>query len=273
MTNYLCSSDKLPLFFISSNNRFFSEGYKRYAFVNDSLSMTDKEMRKSFRECEHAVVIEGGHIICVGKEGRVIGRKEFREEHSDFFEVRDAFSSDLIKDGKVYVSDNLKIGEAVFLKIHNDTDGVISYRGELFIEPHGMMSFPWGCFYGQDLFDVKKEAGDDWGTKVWIECPNGKSPKMYTFFSKEEVVNKRRKRKVLEQMEYGANTDEKEILKALREKDPKDWIKTILEFGKKSNAIDKSEIKIEDKKEDPKVEEKNYSVMKKAPKKIKKSEY
>lgn len=218
MTNYLCSSDKLPLFFISSNNRFFSEGYKRYAFVNDSLSMTDKEMRKSFRECEHAVVIEGGHIICVGKEGRVIGRKEFREEHSDFFEVRDAFSSDLIKDGKVYVSDNLKIGEAVFLKIHNDTDGVISYERSLFIEPHGMVSIFFENFYGSGFLDLKK-AGNDWGTK--------------------------------------------------------DWIKTILEFGKKLNAIDKSEIKIEDKKEEPKVEEKKEKEplkKGKAPKKIEKNE-
>jgi len=129
MTNYLCSSDKLPLFFISSNNRFFSEGCDRYVFVNDSLLMTDKEMRKSFRECEHAVVIEGGHIIGIAGGGRFIGRKEFQEEHSDYFEVRDAFSSDLIKDGKVYVSHDLKIEGIVLLKIHNDTDGVISYGG------------------------------------------------------------------------------------------------------------------------------------------------
>ena len=141
MTNYLCSSDKLPLFFISSNNRFFFRARERYVFVNDSLPMTDKEMRKSFRECEHAVVIEGGHIICVVEEGRLIGREEFQKEHSDHFEVRDAFSSDLIKDGKVYVSHDLEIEGIVLLKIHNDTDGVISYAGELFIEPHGMISF------------------------------------------------------------------------------------------------------------------------------------
>ena len=159
---------------------------------------------------------EGGHIIGIAGGGRFIGRKEFQEEHSDYFEVQGAFSSDLIKDGKVYVSDNLKIGEAVFLKIHNDTDGVISYEGSLFIEPHGMVSIFFENFYGSRFLDLKK-AGNDWGTK--------------------------------------------------------DWIKTILEFGKKLNAIDENEIKIEDKKEDPKVEEKNYSVMKKAPKKIKKSEY
>ena len=52
---------------------------------------------------------EGGHIIGIAGGGRFIGRKEFQKEHSDYFEVKDAFSSDLIKDGKLYVSDNLNL--------------------------------------------------------------------------------------------------------------------------------------------------------------------
>ena len=83
---------------------------------------------------------EGGHIIGIAGGGRFIGRKEFQKEHSDFFEVRDAFSSDLIKDGKVYLSDvskNKDINGLILLKIHNDTDGVIDYFGGFFIEPYG----------------------------------------------------------------------------------------------------------------------------------------
>lgn len=51
---------------------------------------------------------------------------------------------------------------------------------------------------------------------------------------------------------FNMNKDEKELREALREKDPEDWIKTIFNF----NAIDENRIKIEDKKEAPKVEEK-----------------
>ena len=271
MTNYLCSSDKLP-FYISSGIASWKDN-SATVLINDSVRpVTHKGMRKFVKRFFPCIVSEGNDFVGVyGKEGS-IGRKELQKEHSDYFERQDAFSPDLIKDGKVYISDVPEDKSMFFfmLRIHNDTDGVISCDRAFFIEPHGVEPIFFEDFScGQ--FQASKKAGDDWKTKVWFECPNGKSPKMYKFFSKEEVVNKRRKRKVLEQMEYGTSADEKEILKALCEKDPKDWIKTILEFGKKSNAIDKSEIKIGDKKEDPKVEEKNYSVMKKAPKKIKRA--
>lgn len=82
-------------------------------------------------------------------------------------------------------------------------------------------------------FNVQGKAGDDWRTKVWIECPNGKSPKVYKFFTKEEVANKKHKQRILELMGFGANTNEKKILDALREKDPSSWIETILEFREK----------------------------------------
>ena len=105
--------------------------------------------------------------------------------------------------------------------------------GVFFIEPHGMLSsFLEHPYYTG--FNVQGKAGDDWRTKVWIECPNGKSSKAYKFFTKEEVANKKHKQRVLELMEYGANAYKKEILDALREKDPRDWIGTILEFGKSS---------------------------------------
>ena len=124
-------------------------------------------------------------------------------------------------------------------------------------------------------FNVQGKAGNDWRTKVWIECPNGKSPKAYNFFTKREIENKKHKQRMLELMKFNANKNERVILEALREKNPKDWIKTILEFGKKPNAVDKNEIKIEDKKEEPKVEEKKekkHLKKGKAPKKIEKDE-
>jgi len=119
-----------------------------------------------------------------------------------------------------------------------------------------MISFFRDSFYGQGLFDVKKKASDDWGTKVWIECRNGKSPKAYNFFTKREIENKKHKQRMLELMKFNANKNEREILEALREKDPKDWIKTILNFGKKLNMIDEDKIKIEEEKEEPEIKEK-----------------
>ena len=108
----------------------------------------------------------------------------------------------MIKDGKVYLSDfskNKAISGISLFKIHNDTDGVIDYCEELFIEPHGMLSsFLEHPYYTG--FNVQGKAGDDWRTKVWIECPNGKSPKAYKFFTKEEIANKKHKQRILEQM-------------------------------------------------------------------------
>lgn len=74
-----------------------------------------------------------------------------------------------------------------------------------------------------------------------------------------------------------ATADRKEIPEVLREKAPKDWVKTILAFEKKLNAIDENEneIKIEDRKGEPKVDEKKgkkHLKKKTAPKKIEKSE-
>ena len=131
ITNHFCPSDKLPLFI--GGGGFLRVGAKMTILLDNSVrQITDKEMRKSAKRFASLLIrSEGGHLVGPVAIGRTfIGRKEFRKEHSDCFEVYDAFSSDLIKDGKVYLSDfskNKAISGISLLKMHNDTDGVIDY--------------------------------------------------------------------------------------------------------------------------------------------------
>ena len=190
----------------------------------------------------------------VVKNDRVIryvsyGNEKERFPGADFMITEDFFPAEKIKNGRVLWKDFLRLpkgGVKEFacgvLEVHNENNSPIVFADCLYgiervpIEPHGSRK----VIVATDVLKVSiypAQPNDTWMDNIWIECPNGKSPKVSFRYSKEEeavkLKIKKEKRKTKKQKE-----EKKEDEKIEKDPfEPKNLFESKKEEDKKSNLL------------------------------------
>lgn len=199
-TNNLCRGKKTPAFIVDRHPSYYNHFFPAYMgsmLLVDPVNMPSAEELKCLEEeCDSLVVLKDGCLNLFSERLPVMDRVRILF-HKDLncFATKDYFAQETIKNGRVAWKDfsdserqllqkqTRRWSACMVLKLHNENDFSICFRfrSDVFlIEPHGVRSVFYEPTHNYTccLNPCLKQPNDTWMDKVWIECPNGKSPKM-----------------------------------------------------------------------------------------------